>query len=88
MYINIKHNIDSWEGGFEIDEIIRKFCERLGMEEGNYSKYSPWYLYLQYEDTSMEKFKLLKKRLNNSKRLKKSKRGVDIIIECKANNVC
>jgi hypothetical protein len=88
MYVNIKHNISWYEGGIEIDEIIRKFCERLGMKEGNYSKYTPCYLYLQYEGINMKQFKSLKKKLNNSKRLKKSKKGVDIIIECEANNVC
>ena len=88
MYVNIKHNISWWEGGIEIDEIIRKFCERLDMEEGDYSKYQPCYLYLQYENCNMKQFNSLKKRLNSSKRLKKSIKGVDIVIKCEANNVC
>tara|TARA_R110000868_G_scaffold353638_4_gene614818 strand:- start:135 stop:401 length:267 start_codon:yes stop_codon:yes gene_type:complete len=88
MYINIKHNIDWWEGGIEIDEIIRKFCERLCMKEGNYSKYTPCYSYLQYEDTNMKQFNSLKRKLNSSKRLKKSRKGVDVVIKCEANNVC
>lgn len=88
MYVNIEHNISWWEGGIEIDEIIRKFCERLGMKEGNYSKYTPCYQYLQYENINMKQFNILKRRLNSSKRLKNSRNGVDIVIKCEANNVC
>ena len=88
MDIKIKHNINWWEGGIEIDEIIRKFCERLDLEEGNYSKYTPCYLYLEYEDCTMKQFNTLKRRLNSSKRLKKSINGVDVVIKCIANGVC
>jgi hypothetical protein len=82
MYVNIKHKIDWWEGGIEIDNIIRKFCDRLQMKEGNYSKYTPCYLYLQYDDVTMKQFNMLKRRLNSSKRLK----GIDLNVV--ANNVC
>jgi hypothetical protein len=81
MDINIKHNIEWWNGGIDIDFIIRKIADKLGMIEGNYSKYSPCYLYLQYEKTTMNQFKLLKKRINTSKKLK------DIKITVEANNV-
>ena len=88
MYININHNIEWWDGGIEIDSIIRKFCERLKMEEGRYSKYQPCYLYLQYENTTMKQFNSIKRRLKNSKRLKKSIMGSDVIIKVEVNNVC
>lgn len=88
MYINIRHNIDSMEGGFEVDEIIRDYCRKLGMVEGNYSKYRPVYLYLQYENTTMKQFSSLKKKLQSSKKLKKCKNGKNIVINCVANNVC
>lgn len=81
MYVNIEHNIDWWKGGIEIDEIIRKFCERLKMKEGNYSKYTPCYLYLQYEGVTMKQFNTLKRRLKCSKKLK----SVDLKVV--ANNV-
>jgi hypothetical protein len=70
MYVNIEHNINWWEGGIEIDEIIRKFCERLQMQESNYSKYTPCYLYLQYDNVTLKQFNTLKRRLKASKRLK------------------
>ena len=87
MYINIEHNIEWWDGGIEIDEIIRGFCERLGMVEGNYSKYTPCYLYLQNENTNMKQFNQLKLRLQRSKRLKKNINGEDVVVKCEANNV-
>tara|TARA_R110002020_G_scaffold63902_1_gene170127 strand:+ start:105 stop:371 length:267 start_codon:yes stop_codon:yes gene_type:complete len=85
MYINIKHNINWWEGGIEIDEIIRGFCKRLDMVEGNYSKYTPCYQYLQYENTTMNQFKKIKKRLLNSKRLNSSIEGKIIEIKVEGN---
>ncbi len=85
MYINIKHNINWWEGGIEIDEIIRGFCKRLDMVEGNYSKYTPCYQYLQYENTTMNQFKKIKKRLLNSKRLNGSIEGKIIEIKVEGN---
>ena len=33
MYINVKHNIEPWDGGIEIDYIIREFAKRLEMKE-------------------------------------------------------
>lgn len=60
MYINVKHNIDLLDGGIEIDSIIRVFAKKLGMKEGNYSKYQPCYECLQYEDTTMKQFSTLK----------------------------
>lgn len=87
MYINIKHNIDWWVGGIEIDEIIRSFATKIGLKESNYSKYTPCYLYLQYNDTTMKQFNLLKKRLNASKKLKVSKNGCHIKIKIEANGV-
>jgi hypothetical protein len=87
MYINIDHNIDWWEGGIEIDSIIRGFCERLGMKESNYSVYNPKSLYLEYEHTTMKQFKAIKRRLANSKKLKVSKKGVPIVIKVEANGV-
>lgn len=87
MYINIKHNIEWWQGGIEIDSIIRGFCKRLHMRERSYSKYTPCYLYLQYENTTMKQFKEIKRRLKNSKRLKKSVNGVDVKIKIEANGV-
>jgi hypothetical protein len=87
MYINISHNIDWWEGGIELDTIIRKFCERLGMKEGSYSKYTPCYLYLQYENVTMKQFNTLKRRLNKSKRLKKSMKGIDVKLRIEANSL-
>lgn len=87
MYINIEHNINWWEGGIEIDRIISGFCKRLGMEEGSYSKYTSCYLYLQYINTNMKQFNSLKLRLKNSKKLKKSIKGVDVVIKCKAYDV-
>ena len=88
MHINIKHNINWWEGGIEIDYIIRKFADKIGMKESNYSKYTPCYLYLQYNNTTMKQFNLLKKRLAKSKKLKYSRKGVEVKIEVEANNVC
>jgi len=87
MYINVKHNIDWWEGGIEIDYIIRAFAKKLGMKEGNYSKYQPRYECLQYEDTTMKQFNTLKRRLNASKKLKVSKKGVEIKLIVEANDV-
>ncbi len=80
MYITIEHNIDWWEGGIEIDSIIRGFCKRLNLEEGNYSKYTPCYLYLEYNDVTLKQFNSLKGRLKNSKKLKISEKGLDVII--------
>ncbi len=80
MYITIKHNINWWEGGVEIDEIIRGFCKRLGLTEGNYSKYTPCYLYLEYNDVTMKQFRSLERRLKNSKKLKISRKSVNVVI--------
>jgi len=87
MYINVKHNIEPWDGGIEIDSIIREFAKRLEMKEGNYSKYQPCYLYLEYENTTMKQFKTLKRRLEASKKLKVSKKGKAVKIVVEANNV-
>lgn len=69
MYVNIKHDINWWDGGIEIDYIIRGFTERLEMKESNYSKYTPCYLYLQYDNVTVSQFRKIKQRLKNSKRL-------------------
>lgn len=88
MTIKIKHNLYSWEGGIEIDDVIRKFCEKLDMKEGQYSKYYPQYRYLEYINCNMKQFNELKKRLNRSKRLKKNKNGVDVEIKFDVFGVC
>ena len=69
MYVNIKHDINWWDGGIEIDDIIRGFTKRLEMKESNYSKYTPCYLYLQYDNVTVSQFRKIKQRLKNSKRL-------------------
>ena len=81
MNITIQHNLSWFEGGTEIDEIIRSFANKLSLEEGNYSLYQPCNQYLLYKNATMGQFKSIKKRLKNSKRLK------DIGLEVIANDV-
>lgn len=79
MDIIVKHNINWWEGGVELDCDIDRFCERLGMRKiGNKTV---------YKCESLKDFKILKQRLKKSKKLQLSRKGVKVELEIFANGV-
>lgn len=76
MNIEIEHNLDWWDGGIEIDGIIRNFAEKCNMNESSYSKYNPRSSTLEYSFDDRKQYSKLKEKIRRSKKLK----GIEITI--------
>lgn len=69
MNIKIIHDVNVYKGGIDFNNQIRKFTDKLKMQETNFSKYNSVTSGLYFEKCTKSQLNKIKFRLRNSKKL-------------------